>query len=162
MKERGELLGQERILDVRFRWSAGPYLGRLFQQLKGTGTLWGVRCQGCGRILMPPRIVCAECYTEVPEYPEGWFSLSGKGTLMDWERILYPQMDPETGELRSEPFIHGTFKLDDGVVFSHYLGPAGLDEASLRTGLRVEMVMKPSQERQGKLTDIHYFRVAEG
>jgi uncharacterized OB-fold protein len=161
MTENQEWLGQERILQVRFRWSTGPYLGRLLGELKETGKLWVARCPGCQRILMPPRIVCAACYTRVPEFPTGWFFVSGKGTLVDWERILYPQMDPETGELRSEPYIHGTFMLEEGIIFSHYLGPAELDETTLRPGMVVEMIVRPREERQGKLSDIHYFRVVE-
>jgi hypothetical protein len=161
MQEGEGLLGQERILQVRFRWAAGPYLGRLLNELRETGRLWVARCPGCERILMPPRIVCAACYARVPQFPAGWFPVSGKGTLVDWERILYPQLDPETGELRPEPFIHGTFMLEEGIVFSHYLGPADLDEAGLRPGLPVEMVVRPREERQGKLSDIHYFCLVE-
>lgn len=158
----GELLGQERVLKVRFRWSAGPYLGNFLGQLKDMGALWVVRCSGCGRVLMPPRIVCAVCYTEAAPFPEGWFALSGRGALVDWERVIYPQMDPESGQLRPEPYLHGTFMLDEGVLFTHYLGPADMDESRLKEGMRVEAVMKPAQEREGKPTDIRYFRVVEG
>ena len=110
---------------------------------------------------MPPRIVCATCYSKVPEFPEGWFSLSGKGTLLDWERVIYPQMDPETGEIRLEPYLHGVFILDEGVNLAHYLGPEDLDEKKLREGMKVEMVMKAPEDREGKLTDIKYFRIME-
>ncbi len=161
MKGPEEMLGQQRTLEIRFRWSAGPYLGRFLGQLKEAGAIWVVRCPGCGRILMPPRIVCAVCYTEAPRFPQGWFALSGKGTLMDWERVIYPQMDPETGQLRPEPYIHGTFMLEEGVLFTHYLGPENLDESKLKEGLRVEAVFKEYEERVGKLTDIKYFQILE-
>jgi uncharacterized OB-fold protein len=161
MEKKEELLQQERVLHVRFGWSAGPYLGRFLAELRDNGRLWVVRCPGCKRILMPPRIVCATCYTRAPEFPEGWFSLSGKGTLLDWERVIYPQMDPETGEIRPEPYLHGLFILDEGVSFGHYLGPEDLDEKRLREGMKVEMVMKAPEDREGKLTDIKYFRIME-
>ena len=157
-----EYLGRDNPLIVRFRWPAGPYLGKFLLELKEKGKLWAVRCKGCGRLLMPPRIVCAQCYTRVPEFPEGWVELSGKGTLIDWERIIYPQMDPETGKVRDEPYLHGTFMLDEGILFVHYLGPEDLDESKLKVGMRVEMVMKPPEEREGKPTDIKYFRIVEG
>jgi uncharacterized OB-fold protein len=70
-------------------------------------------------------------------------------------------MDPETGQIRNEPYIHGTYMMDDKVLFTHYLGPEDLDENTLREGMKVEMVMKPPQEREGKLTDIKYFRIVE-
>ncbi len=161
MQGKEEMLGQERILEVRFRWSAGPYLGRFLGLLKEQGALWAVRCPGCQRILMPPRIVCAVCYTETPAFPLGWFPLSGRGTLLDWERVIYPQMDPETGQLRPEPYIHGTFMLEEGVLFTHYLGPEDLEESSLKEGLKVEALFREPGERLGKLTDIKYFRVME-
>jgi hypothetical protein len=161
-REQPELLGRDYTLEVRFHWSAGPYLGRFLQELRDNGRLWAIKCLGCGRLLMPPRIVCAVCYTEAEEFPRGWVQLSGRGVLEDWERILYPQMDPETGKVRPEPFLHGTFRLDEGVLFVHYLGPQDLDESRLRVGMRVEMVMKPPEQREGKMTDIHYFRLVEG
>lgn len=161
MRDEAELLVQERILEVRFHWSAGPYLGRFLGMLKEEGRLWVVRCPGCKRILMPPRIVCGICYTETPPFPNGWFPLSGRGRLLDWERVIYPQMDPETGTIRPEPYIHGTFALDEGVLFTHYLGPEDLDESTLREGLRVEAVVKPKEERVGKPTDIRYFKLVE-
>lgn len=157
-----EFLGKERVLEVRFRWSAGPYLGTFLGKLREEGVLWVVRCPGCKRILMPPRIVCAVCYTETPPFPTGWFPLSGRGTLVDWERVIYPQMDPETGNIRPEPYIHGTFLLDEGVLFTHYLGPEDLDDKTLREGMKVEAVVRPPEEREGRLTDIKYFRVVEG
>lgn len=162
MQKEEELLGLERILQIRFRWSAGPYLGRLLTELRDHGKLWAARCPGCKRILLPPRMVCAACYTEVPEFPKGWIPLSGRGRLVDWERVIYPQMDPETGQIRPEPYLHGTFMLDEGILYVHYLGPEDLDEEELREGMRVEMVMKPPEEREGKPTDIKYFRIVEG
>lgn len=161
MEKREELLSQERILKIGFKWSAGPYLGKFLTELRDNGKLWAVKCPGCGRILMPPRIVCASCYTRIPEFPEGWLPLSGKGTLVDWQRVIYPQMDPETGQIRDEPYLHGTFKLDHDLLYVHYLGPDDLDENSVREGLKVEMVMKPPEEREGKTTDIKYFRIVE-
>jgi uncharacterized OB-fold protein len=161
MQDKEEFLGLERVLQVRFQWSAGPYLGKLLTELKDNGKLWAARCPGCERILLPPRIVCAECYTRVPEYPDGWFPLSGRGTLVSWERVVYPQMDPETGQIRQEPYLHGSFMLEEGILYVHYLGPEDLDENQLREGMRVEMVMKPPEEREGKPTDIQYFRVLE-
>jgi hypothetical protein len=162
MADSVDLLRQERILDVRYQWSTGPYLGAFLKKLKEKGEFWVAECPGCGRILNPPRIVCASCYTRVPEYPAGWRALSGKGRLLDWERVVYPQMDPETGQVRDEPYLHGTFLLDDEVLFVHYLGPADLDENGLRQGMTVGMVMKPPEERAGRVTDILYFAVLEG
>jgi uncharacterized OB-fold protein len=161
MERKEDFLSLKRILQVRFDWSAGPYLGKFLAELRDHGKLWAIKCPGCGRILFPPRIVCALCYTRAPEFPEGWFPLSGRGTLKNWERVIYPQMDPETGEIKTEPYLHGTFMLDDKIVYMHYLGPEGLDENELREGLKVEMVMKPPEEREGKPTDIQYFRIVE-
>jgi uncharacterized OB-fold protein len=161
MEKSQELLSQERILQIDFSWSAGPYLGKFLTELRDNGKFWVVRCPSCDRILLPPRIVCSSCYCRVPEFPEGWFPLSGKGTLVDWQRVIYPQMDPETGQIREEPYLHGTFMLDHGLLFVHYLGPEDLDESRLHEGMPVEMVMKPPEEREGKVTDIQYFRIVE-
>jgi len=47
------------------------------------------------------------------------------------------------------------------VTFAHYLGPEDLDEKNLREGMKVEMVMKAPEDREGKVTDIKYFRIME-
>jgi uncharacterized OB-fold protein len=85
--------------------------------------------------------------------------LSGKGKLVAWERIEAPQMNPSTGKIEPEPYIHGNILLDEGVTFQHYLEEQ--DVTKLAEGARVEIALKPKQERKGLVTDILYFRLVK-
>lgn len=156
-----ELLVINNLMHIPFVWSAGPYLGKFLTELRDKGKLWAARCPKCQRLLLPPRMVCGKCHVKVPEFPEGWVELSGKGWLDSWVKIVAPQMDPATGEIKPEPYLHGNFLLDEGVQFSHFLGviPGAEEESKLKRGMRVEVVMKPMSERTGEITDIKYFRV---
>ena len=87
--------------------------------------------------------------------------MSGKGYLDGWVKISAPQMNPATGEIKPDPYLHGNFILDEEAQFSHFLGvvPDSEEESKLQRGLRVEMEMKPPGERTGEVTDIKYFKV---
>jgi uncharacterized OB-fold protein len=157
-KTSAEYLGTSNLMNLPFNWSAGPYLGRWLVELKDNGKLWASRCPKCQRLLLPPRIICGICYMRAPEWPD-WVELSGKGRLIGWERVEAPQMNPSTGKIEPEPYIHGNILLNEGVTFQHYLEEQ--DVTKLTEGARVEMVLKPKQERKGLVTDILYFRLVK-
>lgn len=156
-----ELLKISNLMHIPFRWSAGPYLGKFLTELKEKGKLWAVKCPKCHRLLLPPRLVCAKCFVRVPEFSEGWVELSGKGWLESWAKIVAPQMDPATGVIKPDPYLHGHFVLDEGAQISHFIAvvPDSEEEGKLKRGMRVEAVIKPPEERRGEITDIKYFRV---
>lgn len=157
-KESQEYLGISNVVNLPFNWSAGPYLGRWLIELRDNGKLWASRCPKCQRLLLPPRVICGICHVRAPEWPN-WVELSGKGELIEWEKVVAPQMNPSTGKIEPEPYIHGNILLDEGVTFQHHLEEP--DETKLKEGARVEIVLKPKNERKGLVTDILYFRLVK-
>lgn len=145
---------------VDYRVTAGLYGSRFLVHLRDKGKLLATRCPKCQRWLLPPLIVCAICHVKIPEYPQGWVELSGKGHLRYWEKVVTPQMNV-LGEVKPLPYLLCNVQLDEGPIYSQFLGvvPDSEEEGKLKRGMRVEIEMKPKEERVGSAEDIKYFKV---
>jgi hypothetical protein len=147
-------------LKIDYRFAAGPYLTKFFSELRDRGKLWAVKCPECGRLIVPPSIVHAPCHVKLPEYPEGWVELSGKGHLDTWTKINIPQMDL-LGRTEPDEYLHCVGWMDEGITMHNLLAvrPDSEEESKLQRGLRIELEIKPAEQRVGKMTDIRYFKV---
>ena len=148
---------------VEYRKAAGEYGGRYLTHLRQKGKLLAVQCPNpnCQRWLLPPYIVCSTCHTKIPKYPQGWVELSGKGSLVYWDKMVTPQMNI-LSEMTRWPYLTGLIQLDEGPLFSYFIGvlPDSEEEGKLKKGLRVELEMKPWWERlTSPSEDIKYFKV---
>jgi uncharacterized OB-fold protein len=154
-----ELIRVESRLKIDFRFAAGRYLTKFYTELRDRGKLWAIRCPKC-QMLRWPQIVCGPCHVKLPEFPEGWVELSGRGYLDSWMKIAIPQMDL-LGRTEPDEYLHGTAWLDEGIALIHLLGvqPDSKEEGKVQRGLRVEIEMKPIEERIGVLEDIKYLKV---
>lgn len=154
-----ELITVENRLKLDLRFAAGPYLDKFYDELVTKGKLWAVRCPQCDALKLP-YIVCPLCHVKLPEYPENWVELSGKGYLDTWQRIDIPQMDL-VGETIPDPYLMGVSWLDEGLPMTNYIGilPNSEEEQKLQRGMRTEIEMKPLTERKGSLEDIKYMKI---
>lgn len=159
-EKKEELLRVENQLAIDYRFAAGPYLTKAWTDLRDKGTLWGNRCPKCGTLTVPPVVMCARCHVALPEYPDGWERLSGKGYLDSWYKIVLPQMDL-LGRTEPDQYLHSVVWLDGGAALYHLLNvkPDSEEEKKLERGMRVEMELKPRSERRGEREDIRYFNV---
>lgn len=149
-----ELLERPYTVYLPYRWRAGLYLGRFFQELKDRGRIWANICPRCGAGHLPPRIFCGRCLTEMGE----WVEVGPRGTVLDFIVVMQPFSDVSTGKPRKVPYTSAVIALDGAPVsFTHFLDET--DPSKLKRGLRVEAVFKPPEQRQGRMTDILYFRV---
>lgn len=153
-----ELIRVPITVDVPYRFAAGKYMSRFLIELRDNGKFYGIRCPSCGRVQVPPRIVCAPCHVRNGE----WVELGLEGTLMAFTIMYLPLTDPTTGKPHEPPFTYGSVRLDgadsnmDHLV---HLGP-GYDRAWV--GMRVRVVLRPREERIGDLSDIIHFEPLEG
>ncbi|MBE0479564.1 MAG: Zn-ribbon domain-containing OB-fold protein [Dehalococcoidia bacterium] len=136
-------------IHIDYQWTAGIAGSRFFQELRDNARIMGTRCPKCGRVLVPPRIFCEECFVDAEE----WVEVSSKGRLITFGET-YLSTD---GTLLDKPWILGIVKLDgaDGGLI-HYIGEANPED--LKIGMQMEAVF--SEERQGNILDIKYFRPA--
>ncbi|MBC7104669.1 MAG: Zn-ribbon domain-containing OB-fold protein [Firmicutes bacterium] len=144
MSEPVVLSGEIRI---PYNWSAGLAGTRFFTELRDNRRIMGTRCPRCGRVMVPPRIFCEECFVDATE----WVEVGSRGTLVTFGES-YLSTD---GKRLDKPWTLGIVRLegsDGGLV--HLIGEASPEE--LRIGMPVEAVF--AEERRGTILDIKYFR----
>lgn len=148
------LLEQTREPGLSYRWSAGVAIGTYLENLR-SGRLVGVRCRSCGRVMVPPRMFCEECFTAVSEF----VPVQDTGRVNTFA-ICYIRTDASR---QKRPQIPAVIELDGaskGMGILHLLGEIRPED--VHVGLRVQAVWRPREERRGDITDIRYFRPIEG
>ncbi len=144
-----------RVLTVRggvkaeYAWDAGVAIGRYLEELK-RGRLVARRCDGCRRVLVPPRMFCEECFRPT----DAWVRLADTGTVQTFS-ISYVRWDMVR---LTEPEIPAVIAIDGaspGYGILHLLGE--VDPKEVRVGMRVKAVWKDPAERRGAITDIRYW-----
>jgi len=149
-----ELIEIQELFSLPVIFSTGPTMGRFLAEIRDHKRIWANQCPKCGRTQLPPRIVCAECDVEVTE----WVELKPTGTLIVYDVVYVPTINPLTGKMREVPYTTCSIQLDGGdATIMHFLDETDLKK--LRVGQRVEAVFRPDGERTGSVLDILYFHV---
>jgi len=132
-------------VEVTYEWSAGVAGTRFFAELE-QGRIMGTKCPKCGRIMIPPRIFCEECFVDAEE----WVEVSAEGTILTFAESYFGLQ----GQKLDEPWYVGIVRLDDsdGGLF-HRLVPG---QRPIEIGARAEAVF--AEERGGGILDIEHFR----
>ncbi len=142
-----ELLRIPIHMKLHYRFPAGAHYSRFFREMKESGRIMGVKCKECGRVLVPPRPVCGECFAETGE----WVPVGPKGTVKAYTSIYHPFVDGSTGKPRPIPYGTGLIQLDGAYSAINHILEEG-DPEKLHIGMRVEAVLK--KEREGNIGDI--------
>ena len=135
---------------VKFAWSTGIAIGKFLEELK-KGKIIATTCTKCGRIMVPPRIYCENCFKPT----DGWKYVKDTGTINTYS-ISYLAADASR---LKEPILVAIVDLDgasEGMGIIHKLGEVNPKE--VKFGMKVKAVWKPPEERVGAITDIKYFR----
>lgn len=136
--------------DLRYAWSAGVATARFLRGLKKK-ELWGRECDGCGRVLVPPRMYCEKCYRAT----DRWVRLSDRGKVMTFS-VAHVNADASR---RSEPILVAVIEIEGATPLMgilHLLGEVRPEDVKI--GMAVEAVWRTDGERTGAITDIKYFR----
>ena len=130
--EQKDRISLQKILEIPYHYSGGVQVSRFLRELKYNKRFVGVKCPNCGKIYVPPRIVCKECFVKTEEFVQ----VSDKGTVIGYTVTSVPYTNPRTGEPKRLPFTTGYIRLDgsDSNIL-HRLEE--LDEKKLKTGMRV-------------------------
>jgi len=138
--------------ELRYSWSSGAAISRFLAGLK-EGELWGRRCRGCARTMVPPRMYCERCFRPTDE----WVRLGDTGQVVTYS-ISYVNADASRREGK-EPILVAVVEIDGAspmMGMLHVLGE--VDQDKVAVGMKVKAVWKPEGERTGAITDIRYFR----
>ena len=147
-KDDVELLVDEGKISVPYSWTVGSTLSRFYCELRDNAKIWANRCPSCGKVFVPPKIKCIDCYEDLHD----WIELPGTGTVETYTIVRYeePVLHP-----RKAPFVYGVIMMDGadtGLV--HFIGH--VDPEEVKAGMRVEAVFE--DEREGNILDIKHFR----
>jgi len=102
------------------------------------GRLMAARCKACGEIHLPPRALCARCYSADME----WQQLSGAGRLegFTWIHVGLPGM-AAAGFSRENPYCSGVVRLAEGPAISgQIVGVEGHPQGPVWVGMPVQAV----------------------
>jgi len=140
------------MVNMPYNYNAGYYVSRYLTELQKNKRIIGVKCPKCGKVYVPPRVTCRECFVRMEEF----VPVSEKGTVIAFTVTSVPYTNPNTGEPKKLPFTAAYIRLDgSNSNILHCLEE--LDEKNLETGMRVQAVF--SENRTGDhFTDIKYFR----
>lgn len=145
-----EIITVSEKIEQAYIWTVGKAGNKFFEELRDNARIVGTKCKKCKRVLIPPRIFCEKCFSKLDD----WEVVSDEGTVETFS-ISYIGVDVAKTE---EPTYIAVIKLDgsDGGLH-HHLGEIG-DPKDVKIGMRVKAVFKPQEEREGKITDIMYFK----
>ena len=134
-------------INVPYSWWAGDTASRFLCALRDEQQILGTKCSKCSRVFIPPRKNCPTCF----KANKDWIPLSGEGVVEAFT-VARRQL---TALSREVPVCFALIKLDGAdTALLHYLGD--VDPDAIRIGMRVKAQF--AEERQGKITDIDYFR----
>ncbi|MEW5759337.1 MAG: Zn-ribbon domain-containing OB-fold protein [Candidatus Thermoplasmatota archaeon] len=137
--------------NAKYRWATGIAIGRYLSELKNCKII-GRKCRKCNRILVPPRIFCELCYRNTDE----WVYVKDTGKVNTFA-ICY--IDTDASRMK-EPKIPAVIELDgasEGIGILHLLGEVKKED--IKIGMKVKAVW--NEFREGKITDIKYFKPME-
>ncbi len=137
-------------LPVYHRYTAGIAGEKFLLALKNEGKLFGTKCPQCGYVYVPARIYCERDATHLDD--STWVQVGPEGELLSFSAV-YVDLD---GNRLETPQWVGLVRLDGASsVTMHYLGEV---TTKLSAGMRVQVVLKPANERVGSIKDIAYFK----
>ncbi len=134
---------------MKYSWTSGVAISRFLDGLK-EGQLWGRKCNGCGRTMVPPRMYCEECFRPTDE----WVRVKDTGKVNTFS-ISYVNNDASR---RKKPIVVAVVELDGAspeMGILHLIGD--VDPREVEVGMKVKAEWKPAARRTGAITDIAYF-----
>ncbi|MHB8781241.1 MAG: Zn-ribbon domain-containing OB-fold protein [Candidatus Geothermincolia bacterium] len=137
-----------------FNWSVGNHMERFFQGLREKKIL-ASRCSACGRVFLPPRMICERCF----EKTEEWVELTETASLVSFT-TAHVKVD-EKGLLADEEGTEIIGMLcHDGADTCLVAPLRGIEPGAVKTGMALRIVWKDSPE--GVLDAIQCYEPAEG
>jgi uncharacterized protein len=102
-----------------------PFTIEQFYRFLGQQKLMAGKCQKCGKMHLPPRPMCDNCFSQQFE----WVQVSGKGKLLTYTVI---SIAPEQFQALT-PYAVGIVELENGLKLPGMI--QGSDQTQLRVGM---------------------------
>ena len=132
-------------IQINYKYTMGGQ-SKFFIEIMNNKKLLATKCTKCGKIWMPPRINCSECYE-----PADWIEMKQTGIIEVSTIVWYTT----SAFIKAIPYGVGFIKLDGADtallqgIFSENLVPS-----KIKKGQKVRAVF--AKEREGKMTDFFF------
>jgi uncharacterized OB-fold protein len=133
------------IIKINYKYTMGGQ-SRFFLELMNNKKILGTKCKKCGKVWLPPRINCSDCYISTD-----WVEVKHTGVIEVSTIVWYTT----SAFIKNIPYATGYIRLDGADtallqgIFSENLGPS-----KIKKGKHVRAVFL--KERQGKMTDFFF------
>ena len=134
-------------IKVPYKHTAGAYVEKFITEIGKNNKIMGVKCPKCGKVYVPPKMVCFECFEKMEE----WVEVGNEGVLKGFTVVTHSTpvmpLDP--------PYAYGIISLDgSNTDFVHLINES--DPKKLKPGMRLKAVFKDKPRK--RILDIEYFQ----
>jgi len=133
------------IIKINYKYTMGGQ-SKFFIELMKNKKILGTKCKKCGKVWMPPRINCSDCYEDTD-----WLELKQTGVIEVSTIVWYTT----SAFIQAVPYGIAFIKLDGAeTAFNQGIFSENLVPSKIKKGQRVRAVFQ--KERQGKMTDFFF------
>jgi uncharacterized OB-fold protein len=134
-------------IKVPYKHTAGDYVEKFLTEIGQNQKILGVKCPKCKKVVVPPKMVCFECFEKMEE----WVEVGNQGTLKGFTVITHKT---DVMPLKP-PFAYGIIRLDGADTDIVHLIKES-DPNKLKVGMRVEASFYAKPRK--RILDIEYFK----
>ncbi len=136
------------IMDITYKYSYGG-ISRFFREIRDNKKLYGSKCTHCGKVWLPPRINCNECYA-----PTAWVKLGDTAEVVTYTIVYYGT----STFYDKTPYVCAFVKADgaDTLIMQNIFMK---DITKARAGMKVKIQFK--EQRNGDMGDFWYVPINE-
>jgi hypothetical protein len=139
----------EAVLWMDYEWGAGKAFSRFLEGL-WDGKILGAKCRKCGKVFVPPRIVCPQCFCKTD-----WKEVSDEGEIVSFTKVF----GEFAGAPMPPPYTLVLVKLDGADTTLLHILLEELKTEEPKIGARVKAVW--NKERKRSIFDIKGFKLKD-
>ncbi|MFQ6060883.1 MAG: Zn-ribbon domain-containing OB-fold protein [Thermoplasmata archaeon] len=135
-------------MEASYLYSTGIAGERFFSELRDRGRIMGTSCAKCRRTVLPPRMYCEICFSEMKDWKD-----VGREGKVDTFTVAHIDID---GNPLADQVVYAFIRFpgtEGGLVHIISARPG-----KVRIGMRVRAKLKPKKERAGSILDIECFK----
>ena len=124
-----------------------------FYKFMNEGKVMGAKCRNCGKIMLPPRPICTQCYSENLE----WIEIGKRGRLLTYTiiHVAPPQFQHLT------PYAVGIVELENGLRLPGMIRDVDFDKIKIGMELEIEVEpVKREEEQKWPAWPKYYYKPA--
>ncbi|MFX0068315.1 MAG: Zn-ribbon domain-containing OB-fold protein [Promethearchaeota archaeon] len=136
-------------METDYVYTLGVAGERFFREIKENGKIFGVKCEECNIIFVPPKMYCERCFGKC----EDWEEVNDEGVV---HTFTVAHVD-EKGKPLEKPMVFAFVEImGTKGGFIHKIGEVNPEDVFI--GMEVKAVFEEKDKRTGSINDIKYFK----